>query len=529
MGARPRFFRKWIYFLAVFLIPTATLAVFIHARLRKIDAFTRAWVVRDLGERFNSKIDLESLHVQIWPYMTVKGRNLTVHYHNRFDVPPLIHINEFEFNLGLSGIIHPVKHISSVILRDMVITIPPRNKDEKKGSPPHPAPIPAQNVIIDRIICNDTTIFFISKKTGKDPLDFDIHNLVLTDVGAGRPFDFRGNLTNAKPKGEIATTGTFGPWDLDQLGNTPVSGAYQFTNVDLDPFPGIGGILSSTGKYNGTLDNLSVNGQTETPNFSLDPVGRGVPLHTEFSATVDGTDGDTFLHPVRAVLGNSMIIANGSVVLQRAKQGHLINLDVDAPAARLEDILKLAMKSDKPPLTGPIKLRTKLVIPPSKEKAIDKLLLDGDFDADDAHFTSTEISNKLASLSRHGLGEPADPSAGSAVSYLKGHFHVEKAVVTFTHLDFTVEGAAVLLDGSYKLHGGELDFRGHLELQAKLSETVTGAKSVLLKPIDPFFKNGKAGAVIPITITGTRDNPIFAASIFHKTFKKDLGSQKLQP
>lgn len=523
MGARPRSFSKWIYLLPAFLILTATLTVFIHARLHNIDEFARAWVVRDLSERFDSTIDLESLHVQIWPYMTAKGRNLTVHYHNRFDVPPLIHISEFGFNLGLSGIIHPVKHISSVILSDMVITIPPRNKDEKKGSPTH---IPAQNVIIDRIICNDTSILFISKKPGKDPLDFDIHNLFLTDVGAGRPFDFRGNLTNAKPKGEIATTGSFGPWDSDQPGNTPVSGTYQFTNADLNLFPGIGGTLSSTGKYNGPLDDLSVDGQTDTPNFTLGPVGRGVPLHTEFSATVDGTDGDTFLHPVRAVLGNSVIIANGSVVLQRAKQGHLINLDVDAPAARLEDILKLAMKSDKPPLTGAIKLRTKLVIPPSKEKAIDKLLLDGDFDADDAHFTSAEIRDKLASLSRHGLGEPADPNAGSAVSYLKGHFHVENAVVTFAHLDFTVEGAAVLLDGSYKLHGGELDFRGHLELQAKLSESVTGVKSILLKPIDPFFKKGKAGSVIPITITGMRDNPIFAVSIFHKAFKKDLGAQK---
>jgi hypothetical protein len=526
MGARPRFFRKWIYFLAVFLMLTATLAVFIHARLRNIDEFTRAWVVRDLSERFDSTIDLESLHVQVWPYVTVKGKNLTVHHHNRFDVPPLIHISAFAFNLGLFGIIHPVKHISSVIVSDMVITIPPRNKEEKRGSSPHPSTIPAQNVIVDRIICNDTSILLISKKSGKDPLDFDIHNLLLTDVDAGRPFDFRGNLTNAKPKGEIATTGTFGPWDLDQLGNTPVSGTYQFTNADLDPFPGIGGTLSSTGKYSGPVDNLSVDGQTDTPNFSLDPVGRGVPLHTDFCATVDGTDGDTFLHPVRALLGNSVIIANGSVVLQRAKQGHLINLDIDAPDARLEDILKLAVKSDKPPLTGAIKLRTKLVIPPSKEKAIDKLLLDGDFDADDAHFTSAEIRDKLASLSRHGLGEPADPNAGSAVSYLKGHFHVENAVVTFAHLDFTVEGAAVLLDGSYKLHGGELDFRGHLELRAKLSETVTGVKSVLLKPLDPFFKKGKAGSVIPITITGTRDNPIFAVSIFHKAFKKDLGAQK---
>jgi AsmA-like C-terminal region len=528
MAAPSRPVQKLIFFLIIFLVLALSVVVLIDARLRNIDEFTRAWVVRTLGERFDSQIELDSLHVQAWPAMSVKGKGLTVRYHNHSDLPPLIHIAEFDFNTGLLGIIVPVKRIGSVILNDMVITIPPRNKEDGSGTG-RVSLLRAPHVIIDKIVCNDTTILFISKKPGKDPLDFDIHDLVLSDVGVDRPFDFRGNLTNAKPKGEIATTGTFGPWNLAQPGNTPVSGTYQFSNADLDPFPGIGGKLSSVGKYHGPLDSLSVEGQTDTPDFSIDPVGRGVPLHTDFSATVNGTDGDTYLHPVRAVLGNSLIVANGSVVLERAKQGHLITLNVDAPAAHLEDLLKLAMKSEKPPLTGAIKLHTKLTVAPGKQKAIDKLVLDGDFDADDARFTSAEVRDQLASLSRHGLGKPDDSKAGSAVSDLKGHFHVEKAVVTFTHLNFSVEGAAVLLDGSYELHGGNLDFRGKLELKAALSETMTGAKSVLLKPFDPLFKKGNSGAVIPITITGTRDNLVFGISVFHKTFKKTLGSQKQQP
>jgi uncharacterized protein involved in outer membrane biogenesis len=528
MAAPPRPIPKWIYLVVSFLIAIVSATVFVNARLRNIDEYTRAWIVRDLGERFHSQIDIDSIHVQVWPSVTVKGQGLTVPYDNYRDVPPLITIRDFSFNIGFLGIVHPVKHIRSVVMSNMIITIPPRNNAEKKESPPHSARSPAQNVVIDRIVCKDTSIFFISKKSDSDALDFDIHDLLLTDVGANRPFDFRGNLTNAKPKGELATKGTFGPWDLEQPGNTAVSGTYQFTDADLDPFPGIGGTLSSTGYYNGPLDNLSVDGKTDTPNFSIDPVGRSVPLRTDFSATVNGTDGDTYLHPVRALLGNSVIIANGSVVLQRAKHGHLISLNVEAPAARLEDILKLAMKSGKPPLTGVVILHTTLFIPPSKEKTIDKLLLDGDFDADKANFTNAEVRNKLLSLSRHGLGEPSDLNAGSAVSFLKGHFHVENAVVTFTHLNFSVEGAAVLLDGSYKLRGGTFDFHGNLELQAKLSATMTGAKSALLKPFDPLFKKGTSGAVIPITITGTRENPIFGVSVFHKTFKKHLGAQQPQ-
>ncbi|MGB2627883.1 MAG: hypothetical protein WAK20_13930 [Candidatus Acidiferrum sp.] len=526
MAVGPRPFPKWLYIVALILVLGVATALFVHMRLKNIDEYTRNWVIRELGQRFDSKIDLESLHVQIWPGMTVKGHGLTVHTHDRSDLPPLILVRDFAFNVGLAEIIRPVTRIRSVILNDMVITISPRTNAEKLNSPSHSAPRQVPHVLIDKIVCSDTTIYFMPKSPGKDPLDFEIHDLLLTNVGTEKPFDFRGNLTNAKPKGEIATTGKMGPWDLDQPGNTPVSGNYEFTDADLDPFSGIGGTLSSTGKYTGPLDHLAVDGLTDTPNFSIDPVGRGVPLHTEFSATVDGMDGDTFLHPVRAVLGESVFVARGSVVLQRAKHGHLINLDVDAPAAQLKDILRLAMKSDTPPLTGTIKLHTKLVVPPSRAKTVDKLLLDGEFAADAAQFTSADIRKELASLSRHALGKPDDPMAGSAVSGLAGHFHLEKAIVTFTNLNFSVQGAEVVLAGSYKLHGGELDFHGHLKMKASLSETMTGAKAVLLKPLDPFFKKGKSGTVIPITITGTRENLVFGVSIFHKTFRKEMGAPK---
>ncbi len=526
MAASPRPFRNWVYLLAVVLMLVAGLAFFIKSRLRSIDETTRIWIVRELSQRFDSQVDLDELHVQVWPRMGVKGHGLTVHYRRRLDVPPLIRVVEFDFNAGLAGLLRPVRHIDSVVLRNMVITIPPRNGGAKQvaSAPATISTVPT--VIVDQIKCDDTQLFFLSNRPGKDPLDFEIHDLTLSGVGKEKAFRFHGNLTNAKPKGEIATSGDFGPWDIDQPGNTPVAGSYQFSDADLNPFPGIGGILSSTGKYHGPLADLSVDGQTDTPDFSLDSVGHGIPLHTDFSANVDGTDGDTYLHPVRALLGKSTIIANGSVVLVRAKRGHLITLDVTAPAARLEDILTLAIKSDKSPLTGIIKLSTKLVIPPSKEKAVDKLFLDGDFESDDARFTNAGVREKLQSLSRHGLGEPANQSAGSAISGLKGHFHLENAVVTFTNLNFSVEGATILLDGTYKLHGGELAFRGHLEMKAKLSETMTGAKSVLLKPFDPLFKKGSAGTVIPLVITGTRENPIFGVSVFHKTIKRGMGAQK---
>jgi hypothetical protein len=392
---------------------------------------------------------------------------------------------------------------------------PPATKKQK----------PLPQIVVDQVVCDETTLLILPKQAGKDPLDFDIHDLLLKSVGTAKPFSFRGNLTNAKPVGEIKTTGNFGPWAIDDPGSTPVSGNYTFTDADLGPFPGIAGKLSSTGKYSGVLESLEVQGVTDTPGFSLDPVGRAVPLHTQFNATVDGTNGDTYLHPVRATLIHSEITANGSVVRVPEKQGHLITLEVVSPKARLEDLLQLSTKSNQPMMSGLVNLKTKLILPPGKVKVLDKLVLDGEFTVSNGRFASSDVRDKLAAFSRHAQGQPDDPDAGSAISDLHGKFHLKNGVITFQQLTFSVPGAVIRLDGTYKMRGEELDFNGDLRTDAKLSQMVGGKKSFFLKAIDPFFSKEGAGTLIPIGISGTRDNPTLEISMFHKKIRKSFGGE----
>jgi hypothetical protein len=495
----------------------AGLVLFIYLGARNIDDRTREWIVRELSARFDSQVDLQSLHVETTPRMQVTGEGLTLRYRNRTDVPPLIQIARFSFNLGFLGIVHVPRHVKGVYVENMVITIPP---SDPNAAPPSAKSAQVPHIFFNEIVCNDTSLIILPKKAGKDPLDFEIHDLVLKNVGKQKPFDFHGTLTNAKPKGEIATKGTFGPWNAEDPASTPVSGSYNFSNADLDPFAGIGGTLSSTGKYTGQLNELEVEGETDTPNFSLDPVGRPVPLHTEFSATVDGTDGDTYLHPVRATLLHSLIIANGSVTRASGKPGHIISLDVYAPNARLQDILRLATKSSEPVMTGTVNLKTKMLLSPGKEKVIHRLTLDGEFGVNDAEFASVEVRDKLESLSRHALGKPNDEDAGSAITDLLGHFRLDQDVASFPRLSFRIPGAEVRLTGKYRLPDETLDLRGNLRMQAKLSQTVTGKKSFFLKLADPFFKKDGAGSVVPIRISGTRDAPKFALDLFHSSNKK---------
>jgi hypothetical protein len=93
--------------------------------------------------------------------------------------------------------------------------------------------------------------------------------------------------------------------------------------------------------------------------------------------------------------------------------------------------------------------------------------------------------------------------------------------MNFSDLQFAVAGAAVKLNGSYDLRGESLDFHGTLRMDAKLSQTTTGAKSVLLKFVDPFFSKNGAGTLLPIKIQGSRENPLFGLE-FHRNSTKTL-------
>lgn len=564
--------RPWFAALALLLALGAAGFTVLAVRGRHIDEFTRQWVVSQLERRFGTRVDLANVHVSAFPEMTVTADNLTIYGRHRQeselavqgDLPPLIHVDTFVFQLGWMGLFEAPRRIRSVKIENLTITIPRRHSQRKASAhggasemaatgdngntrdaesgaeearsgtaeqEPKRGPSllkQARETVVDEIVATNAALLILPKDPKKQPLDWDIHNLVLRRVSAGKPFHFIGSLTNAKPEGEIGTEGNFGPWQLDEPGDTPVSGAYNFTDANLDPFPGIAGTLSSAGTYKGQLGSLEVQGETDTPNFSLDKVGKPVPLHTDYSATVDGTNGDTFLHPVKARLGRSLIVAEGSVVKDPSQHGHYISLNVSASDARIEDLLRLALKSQKPLMSGPARLKAKLLLPPGKVKVIQKMILDGSFGVDDAKWNNTEVREKLEALSRHAEGKPGDEDAGSAVSDLRGNFHLARGNIRFSRLTFAVPGARIQLAGDYDIPAGQMDFSGHLRMQAKLSQTMTGAKSFLLKAFDPFFSKNGAGTELPISITGTRENPTFEVSVFHKKIKKQMGAEKSQ-
>ena len=459
-----------------------------------------------LASRFDSEVEIHDFHADLFT-LHISGAGLVLRHHGRRDVPPLISIRRFSAEATLMELLRSPLHVRKVKIEGLSIQVPPRQHDTTPGQgPAKRTDIP---LVVDELDSNDAELVIIPGKPGKSPHVFEIHRLVMHGLGRGQAASYNAVLTNPTPPGEIhATHGRFGPWNRDDPSSTPVEADFTFEHADLSVFNGIAGILSSTGKFGGPLNQLEVNGQTTTPDFTVTVGGHPLLLKTEYHATVDGSNGDTILHPVIARFLHSTLTCIGGVVKPDNGPGKAIRLDVTSDDARLEDLLYLAVKADKPLMTGIIDLHTKFDLPPGDGDIIDRLVLDGEFGIDRGRFTEFKIRQKVKSLSRRGQGRANDEDAGSEVSQLKGRFLLRKGVITFRNLTFAVQGAEVELAGTYGLRDEALDFEGKLRLQAKLSQTITGFKSVLIKPFDPFFrKNGKT--VLPIKIQGSRQHPSF--------------------
>ncbi|MGA7137659.1 MAG: AsmA-like C-terminal region-containing protein [Terriglobales bacterium] len=522
---------RWVGGIALALIIVFTAATIAISRAEPI---LRVAVIETLSTRFKSKVELDAFHVSLPKGLQVSGGGLRIFgetdpNNHEPGVQPIINVEEFEFRMGILAFFHSPMHVDTVYVKGLRLNLPPReHRDEMTKMEPKGGKI---EIVVDRFVCDKAQLIVNTLKPGKLPLEFDIESLKMTTIGPGSPLHFDANLTNPKPVGKVLSSGSFGPWQADSPRDTPVSGTYSFSHADLGTIKGIGGILSSSGKYAGVLDKIVVDGATDTPDFRIATSGRAVPLHTDFHAIVDGTNGDTYLQPVKARILTSWLVANGSVVRTKDPQGHRVELDVVIEKGKIEDLLKLAIHTDPPIMTGMVRLKTKLDLPPGEPDVANRLKLAGNFEVSGAQFTNDKIQGKIDALSRRSQGKPKldqDNIPDTAHSDLTGTFDLDNGLVSFSQLEFRVPGTRVDLTGTYSLDGKQFDFHGNVRMDAKLSQMVTGWKSILLKPADPFFSKNGAGTEIPVKISGTESEPHFGTDFGHKDDSKN-DTQKSPP
>ncbi|MGA9306842.1 MAG: AsmA-like C-terminal region-containing protein [Candidatus Sulfotelmatobacter sp.] len=518
---------KWIGIVALVLLVGAAVAA--RMVIVRAEPILRTRVIETLSNRFDGKVELADLHVSVVDGIEVSGGGLKIFGAtdpNPYEpgVQALIGVQEFRFQTSLLNLFRSPTHVETVYVKGLELNIPPkgdRREMTKMGSKTG-----KMTIFVDRFACEDTRLLINTSKPGKPPLEFAIGNLRMKDIGPDQPLQFDATLVNPKPVGDIQSTGFFGPWQQESPRDTPVRGDYSFTNADLSTIKGIGGMLSSTGQYSGTLGNIAVHGKTDTPDFRVASSGHAVPLHTEFHAIVDGTSGDTYLQPVNATFLHTSFTANGSVVRVSTPKGHDIELDVVLDHAQIEDLLQLGVRTDPPIMNGPVEMKTRLSLAPGDATVANRLKLAGSFHVLRAHFANQKVQGKLDSLSLRSQGKPKEVQEHTEEDVpvdLRGAFTLKDGVLSFSQLHFLIPGTNVEMTGDYSLDGQTFDFRGTVRLDAKVSQMTTGWKSILLKPVDPFFSKHGAGTEVPIRITGTESEPHFGLDFGHKDDPENVG------
>jgi hypothetical protein len=514
--------RYWVVAASLIAIVVAGLGL-LAIRIPLTSETLRSRVTATLADRLDSDVRLGALSLRLLPTIHVEGHDLVIHHRGRHDVPPLISVTRFTISTSLLRMWN--KDVEHVKLEGLTIQIPPGDDKDRPSGGTHGGEewLPREHygsgkqVVIQTLEASDATIVILRREPGKTPRTWELHSLRARNLSGNTPMSFQATLTNAVPPGRIETDGSFGPWHRDEPGHTPIFGRFVFNDADLSVFKGIAGTLSAHGTYGGTLERLDVDGETDTPAFVVKVGGQPVPLKTKYEAIVDATNGNTTLERIDAQFLNTSLVAKGGVYEVDGVKGRRVVLDIDMPSARLEDIMRLAVPTPAPPMTGALALKTAFEIPPGDIDIVDKLRLDGRFAIENGRFTNREVQNKINELSKRASGRkrqpekkplPVNAATPPVASDFTGRFRLRSGMLELPSLVFDVPGAVVDVKGRYALRRESLDFGGQLVMDAKVSEAMTGWKSILLKVVDPLFrKEGKT--VVPIKIQGTRNEPKF--------------------
>jgi len=516
--------KRWLMVIGIALGGVLIVLLFIgRAMAARFEPYIREQAIAYLEKRFDSEAEIGELHISVpnlSPYKLVfnhgkgtlahvEAENVVLRHKRRRDIAPMFVMKRFTFDVDLGTVFNSPKRVQLVTIDGMEVNVPPKgDRPDLGSSDDEDAEAETTDVILDEVRINDSRLSIFPQDPKKKPLHFYLHSIRLESAGKSVAMRYDAALKNATPPGEIVSKGTFGPWAADEPGDTPLSGDYVFDKADLGVFTGIAGTLHSTGQFEGTLDSIVAKGEASVPNFRLKQSGHPVPLKTRFEVMVDGTDGDTILKPVIGTLGSTTFRTSGTVIKHEDDTRRTISLDVSMPKGNLRDLLTLALKGD-PFMEGQIALDTKIDIPPLTGKVKEKLLLDGRFEITNGKFLQSKIQDQIDSLSRRGQGQPKNMAIDEVVLAMAGAFKMENQKISFRSLSFAVPGSGIDLAGDYDLDQDVLDFHGTLKLDAKVSETLTGWKHWLAKPLDPFFSKGGAGTLLHIQVTGSSKEPKF--------------------
>jgi AsmA-like C-terminal region len=513
--------RSWLIAFAVgFLIGAAIGCYFISSnwpyRYRKI----RPLLEDDLA----SQVEMSSYHRTYFPHPGFVATGLTLRRKTALDLPPFGHAEKLIVQGRWRDLLLLHQRVMTVEVTGLHIVIPPvGSRANRENFPPgSSSDFTGPDTVVEMFKFHNT-VFEIMRNDGRH-LIFPIRELDLAHFEKNQAVDYSVDMQNAIPSGRIQAHGTFGPLNEKQIGVTQVSGNFTFTTVTLHDVGNIAGTLAANGQFRGPLGAIEAQAESLTPNFSVDD-GKPTPIAASVQCTVNGTNGDVAIHNIEARAGRTIVHVNGTVQgsPNQDSSGKASNFDIDVRAGRAEDVLRPFMHEDVP-ISGSVWLRGHAYLAPTGEGGgfLHRLHVDGTFDVPAGRMSDRDTEKSLSAFSQRAQGkkapdEHADRSSSADVlSAVKGPAQVRDGIASSQHLIFKIPGAQADLSGTFNFHNKVAHLVGNLRMDTDISHTSTGFKSFLLKPLAPLFKKKKAGAVVPIAVTGGPGHYQVSQDILHE-------------
>ena len=346
---------------------------------------------------------------------------------------------------------------------------------------------------------------------------YPIREAVIRNLRQGQAFSYDLDMDDAQPKGRIVAKGRFGPIPPKNLGATPLRGDFTFAPVDLGTIGELHGTLQAVGRFSGRLSDIQVQAQANTPDFSVSN-GTPVPVNGQMRCTLNGLNGNIVFNSVNAKIRETPVEAQGTVM------GSPRHTDVDLTVrrGRVQDLLQPFLQ-DEPPIAGVVRLKAHAHLDPDGHGVtfFHRLHVEGRFSVPTERVTNPSLEQKLTSFSERAQGgkesmEPMDEAGVDVLSSVAGAVKIEDGVASTQELTFEMPGAGAKMKGRYDFRDGATHLDGNLWMKTDVSHTETGFKSVLLKPLAPFFKKKKAGAVVPIAVTGKTGHYQVSSNLLHQ-------------
>lgn len=525
--------RRWLRIAA--LIVLACLVVIVALGIKEWP-FTRAAVTQALEQQSGSSVEIGHFRHIYFPHPGCVAAGVV--FRRSGNSTPLITIRK----LTIMGSYHTLMfhHITMIRAEQVHVTLPPHGTAVGPEFTPLELGVLHSGVTIGKIFADGAEVEFLSDQPGKQPLVFHISKLALHNLAAGEPLLYHASIRLPLPPADVYVEGKLNPVRHGQVGTTVMSGTFDVEQMNLDVFGGIAGTLSSKGSFEGVMQHINVQGATNAPDFEVTESRHKLHLVTHYQALVNGMNGDVALKSVTAQFGGTSLNVSGDITGQDNLKGKTATLQIDSDGARIEDLLRLFVKDNTPPMTGSITFRSKATLPPENRPFIDKVQLQGDFGISGAKYPHPETQKDIDVLSARAKGkagqvEDEDDKLGNdsydpgrVLSNVKGHVVLRDAVAHLSNVSFDVPGASARVNGTYKLKTDQIDFKGDMHLDTELSEATTGVKSFLLKAIKPFTAQKKnQGSIVSLKIEGTYDNPKY--SVLPTTKKQDVTILQKKP